>query len=69
MEHRVQQVLQTDVFVAPALRLGHRQLQRDLQFAAEHHAWRGHRPTPSLRPLRIESLLLGIFSKLTIKRK
>jgi hypothetical protein len=33
--------------MTPILRLGHRQLQRDLQLAAQHHARRGHSPTPA----------------------
>ena len=38
VEHRVQQMLQADVLVAAVGGLGHRELQSDLQFAADHHA-------------------------------
>jgi len=38
VEHRVQHVLETDIFVAPIERLGHCELQGDLQLAANHHA-------------------------------
>ena len=38
VQHRVEHVLETDIFMAPVERLGHRKLQGDLQFAANHHA-------------------------------
>ena len=36
MKHRVQQMLETDVFVAAIDRLGYGQLQRHLQLATQH---------------------------------
>jgi len=38
VQHRVEEMFETDVLVAPVECLGHRELQGDLQFTAYHHA-------------------------------
>jgi hypothetical protein len=38
VQHRVEQVLEADILMAAVDRFGHRELQRNLQFTAYHHA-------------------------------
>src|SRR5581483_1616400 len=46
VQHRIQQMLEADIFVIAVNRFGHRKLQRDLQLATDHHSGRSHNLNP-----------------------